>query len=159
MGCCDDPTEPVKINRTDVARIQEQYGGLLRDLFTGDPEKVMLKQLQGTTAYLRELAALNAHYASVRKQAISLPGRCLLIMRSYVESCEDGLSLLVFPVVYSLVQQPVTLTNNVLVYFPIAALNKFDVACYACTCLLCSRKSILTTLLAKLTLLVAVLVL
>ncbi len=28
MGCCDDSTEPVKINRTDVARIQEQYGTL-----------------------------------------------------------------------------------------------------------------------------------
>jgi len=72
MGCCDDPTEPVKINRNDVARIQEQYGGLLRDLFTSDPEKVILKQLQGTTVYLRELAALNAHYTSARKQAVEL---------------------------------------------------------------------------------------
>ena len=44
MGCCDDPTEPIKINRTDVARVQEQYGNLVRDLFTSDPEKVMLKQ-------------------------------------------------------------------------------------------------------------------
>lgn len=70
MGCCDDPTEPVKINRTDVARIQEQYGNLVRDLFTSDPEKVMLKQLKETSVYLRELAALNAHYTSVRKQAI-----------------------------------------------------------------------------------------
>ncbi len=72
MGCCDDPTEPVKINRTDVARIQEQYGNLVRDLFTGDPEKVMLKQLKEANVYLRELAALNAHYPSVRKQAIEL---------------------------------------------------------------------------------------
>ncbi len=72
MGCCDDPTEPVKINRTDVARIQEQYGNLLRDLFTGDPEKVMLKQLNEANAYLKELAALNAHYMSVRKRAIEL---------------------------------------------------------------------------------------
>jgi len=73
MGCCDDPTEPVKINRTDVARVQEQYGNLVRDLFTSDPEKVMLKQLNGASTYLTELAALNAHYDSVRKQAI----RCL----------------------------------------------------------------------------------
>jgi oligoribonuclease NrnB/cAMP/cGMP phosphodiesterase (DHH superfamily) len=72
MGCCDDPTEPVKINRTDVARIQEQYGNLVRDLFTSDPEKVMLKQLKEANVYLRELAALNAYYASVRKQAIEL---------------------------------------------------------------------------------------
>jgi len=72
MGCCDDPTEPVKINRTDVARIQEQYGSLLRDLFTSDAEKVILRQLNGANTYLRELAALNAHYDSVRKQAIEL---------------------------------------------------------------------------------------
>ncbi len=72
MGCCDDPTEPPKINRTDVARVQEQYGNLLRDLFTGDPEKVILKQLNEANHYLRELAALNAQYSSVRKQAIHL---------------------------------------------------------------------------------------
>jgi len=75
MGCCDDPTEPVKINRTDVARIQEQHGNLLRDLFTSDPEKVMLKQLNEANTYLTELAALNAHYHTVRKQAISLLGK------------------------------------------------------------------------------------
>ncbi len=72
MGCCDDPTEPVKYNRTDVARIQQQYGNLLRDLFTSDPEKVMIKQLNQSNTYLTELAALNAHYNSVRKHAISL---------------------------------------------------------------------------------------
>lgn len=72
MGCCDDPTEPVKINRTDVARIQEQYGNLLRDFFTSDPEKVMLSELNKSNRYLTELAALNAHYDSVRKRAISL---------------------------------------------------------------------------------------
>ncbi len=72
MGCCDDPTEAVKINRTDVARIQQQYGDLLRDLFTSDPEKVMLKQLNEANTYLRELAAVNAHYDSVREQAIKL---------------------------------------------------------------------------------------
>ena len=72
MGCCDDPTEPVKINRTDVARIQEQYGSLVRDLFTEAPEKVMLKQLNKANSYLTELAALNAHYDSVRKHAIEM---------------------------------------------------------------------------------------
>jgi len=72
MGCCDDPTEPVKVSRTDVARIQEQYGNLVRDLFTGDPEKVILKQLNCASSYLRELAALNGHYDSVKKRAIEL---------------------------------------------------------------------------------------
>jgi len=72
MGCCDDPTEPVKINRNDVARIQEQYGCLVRDLFTDEPERVMLKLLNASNAYLTELAALNAHYNSVRKHAIEM---------------------------------------------------------------------------------------
>ena len=72
MGCCDDPTEPVKINRSDLIQIQEQYGNLQRELFTGNPEKVMLKQLREANAYLRELAALRAHYDSVRKKAIEL---------------------------------------------------------------------------------------
>lgn len=72
MGCCDDPTEPVKINRNDLVQIQEQYGNLQRELFTGDPEKVMLKQIRQANAYLRELAAMRAHYVSVRKLAIEL---------------------------------------------------------------------------------------
>jgi len=72
MGCCDDPTDPVKINRSDLVQIQEHYGNLQRELFTGDPEKVMLKQLREANAYLRELAALRAHYDSVRKHAIEL---------------------------------------------------------------------------------------
>lgn len=72
MGCCDDPTEPVKISRIDLVQAQEQYGNLIRDLFTSDPEKLMLKQLHGASTYLIELAALNAHYDSVRKQAIAM---------------------------------------------------------------------------------------
>lgn len=75
MSCCDDPTEPVKINRTDVARAQEQYGNLMRELFTNDPEKVMLKQVNEASTYLRELAALNAHYDSVKIRAIKLLGK------------------------------------------------------------------------------------
>ncbi len=72
MGCCDDPTEPVKIQRSDLVRVQQQYGELVRDLFSSDPEKVMLRQLQQVNTNLREIAALNAHYDSVRKQAIKL---------------------------------------------------------------------------------------
>ncbi len=72
MGCCDDPTEPEKISRSELVRIQQDYGNLLRDLLTDNPEKVLLKQLNGTNAYLRELAALNAYHDSVRKHAIEL---------------------------------------------------------------------------------------
>ncbi|MGR9046217.1 MAG: hypothetical protein ACU83N_13040 [Gammaproteobacteria bacterium] len=72
MGCCDDPTEPSKAGSRDVARAQAQYGNLVRDLFTEDPEKVMLRQLHEANNYLKELAALRAHYASVRLQAIGL---------------------------------------------------------------------------------------
>jgi len=72
MGCCDDPTEPKKLDRRDLIRLQEQYGELVRDLFTEDPEKVILKLLNDTSGYLTELAALNAYHASVRLRAIAL---------------------------------------------------------------------------------------
>ena len=72
MSCCDDPTEPLKVDPRDLRREQEHYGNLLRDLFTGDPERVILKQLREANAYLRELAALRAHFDSVRLQAIKL---------------------------------------------------------------------------------------
>ncbi|CAD6872020.1 hypothetical protein [Methylomonas fluvii] len=72
MACCDDPTEPKKIDRRELIRVQEQYGELVRDLLTDDPEKVTLKLLNSTNAYLTELAALNAHHASVRLRAIGL---------------------------------------------------------------------------------------
>lgn len=70
MGCCDDPTEPKKIDRRDLIRLQEQYGDLVRDLFTEDPEKVILKLLNNANNYLTELAALRAHHDSVRLRAI-----------------------------------------------------------------------------------------
>lgn len=70
--CCTDPTEPIKVDPRDLRREQELHGNLLRDLFTEHPEKVMLQQLRSASTYLRELAALRAHYDSVRKQAISL---------------------------------------------------------------------------------------
>ncbi len=72
MACCDDPTEPKKLDRRDLIRLQEQHGELVRDLFTDDPEKVILKLLNDANAYLTELAALNAHHASVRLRAIAL---------------------------------------------------------------------------------------
>lgn len=70
--CCEDPTEPHKIDPRELLREQEHYGNLLRDLFTGDPEKLMLKELNVTNTYLRELAALRAHYPIVRQHAIML---------------------------------------------------------------------------------------
>lgn len=72
MGCCDDPTEPKKMDRRDLIRLQEQYGDLVRDLFTEDPEKVILKLLNSANNYLTELAALRARHAAVRLKAIDL---------------------------------------------------------------------------------------
>lgn len=71
-SCCDDPTEPLKIDPRELLREQERYGNLLRDLFTDNPERVMLKQLHEANVYLRELAALRAYYPSVRLHAIEL---------------------------------------------------------------------------------------
>ena len=71
-SCCDDPTEPRKIDPRELLREQEHYGNLLRDLFTDNPERVMLKQLHEANAYLRELAALRAYYPAVRLHAIEL---------------------------------------------------------------------------------------
>lgn len=71
MACCDDPTELPKMDRRELIRLQEQYGDLVRDLLTEDPEKVILKLLNHSSAYLTELAALRAHHASVRLKAIS----------------------------------------------------------------------------------------
>lgn len=70
MACCDDPTEPKKLDRREFIRLQEQYGELVRDLLTDDPEKVILRLLNSTNPYLTELAALRAHHASVRLKAI-----------------------------------------------------------------------------------------
>jgi hypothetical protein len=72
MACCDDPTEPKKLDRRELIRLQEQYGELVRDLLTDDPEKVILRLLNSTNPYLTELAALRAHHASVRLKAIEL---------------------------------------------------------------------------------------
>jgi len=72
VACCDDPTEPKKLDRRELIRLQEQYGELVRDLFTANPELVMLKLLQSSNRYLTELAALNAHFPSVRLRAIAM---------------------------------------------------------------------------------------
>jgi len=55
-----------------LIRLQEQYGDLVRDLLTADPEQVILKLLNDTNTYLTELAALWAHYPAVRLKAIGL---------------------------------------------------------------------------------------
>jgi len=71
-NCCSDPTEIPKVDPRDLVREQTRYGDLLRELFTGDPEKLMLHELREANTYLRELAALRAHYPSVRLAAIAL---------------------------------------------------------------------------------------
>lgn len=75
MGCCDDPTEPKKLDRRDLIRLQERYDELVCDLLTVDPEKVILKLVDSSSSYLIELAALNAHHPSVRLRAIGLLGQ------------------------------------------------------------------------------------
>ncbi len=87
MGCCDDPTEAEKVSRVDVARAQEQYGALLRDLFVEDPERLMLKQLNYANTYIRELAAKQAHFESVRVQAINhLEGESMAILKTIADN-------------------------------------------------------------------------
>ncbi len=71
--CCHDPTEPPnKIDARELVRAEMRYDELVRDLFTGDPETVLLKLVNGSSVYLRELAAMRAHYPSVRLRAIQL---------------------------------------------------------------------------------------
>lgn len=72
MACRDDPTEPKKLDRRELIRLQEQYGELVRDLMSEDPERVILKLLNGTNTYLTELAGLRAYHASVRLRAIAM---------------------------------------------------------------------------------------
>ncbi|GFO72282.1 hypothetical protein BJAS_P2395 [Bathymodiolus japonicus methanotrophic gill symbiont] len=71
-NCCNDPTEIPKLDPRELVREQTRHGDLLRELFTGDPEKLMLHELRDANTYLRELAALRAHYPSVRLAAIAL---------------------------------------------------------------------------------------
>lgn len=78
MACCDDPTEPKKLDRRELIRLQEAYGELLRCLLTDNPERVTLKLLDDCNRYLTELAALNAHFPSVRLKAIGLLERSSL---------------------------------------------------------------------------------
>jgi len=90
MGCCDDPTEPYKVDPRELIREQEHYGNLVRDLFTDDPEKVILRQLNEANTYLRELAALSAHYDSVRKRAIELLGKDSITILERIINKEAG---------------------------------------------------------------------
>lgn len=70
--CCQDPTEPNRLDPRELLRAEMRYDELVRDLFTDNPEKVLLKLLGGSSVYLRELAALHAAYPSVRLRAIQL---------------------------------------------------------------------------------------
>jgi len=71
-SCCHDPTEPPKLDPRQLMREQMRYDELIRELFTENPEKVIAKQLNQASVYLRELAALRAYYPSLRLQAINL---------------------------------------------------------------------------------------
>lgn len=71
-SCCHDPTEPPRADPRDVLREQMRYDNLVRDLFTSDPERILLRLVNESNAYLRELAALRAHAPAVRLQAIAL---------------------------------------------------------------------------------------
>lgn len=70
--CCYDPTEPNKLDPRELTRAEMRYDELVRDLFTDNPEKVLLKLVKSSSTYLRELAALRAAYPSVRLYAIEL---------------------------------------------------------------------------------------
>ncbi len=90
-NCCYDPTGPHKIDPRELIREQERYGNLIRDLFTGDPEKILLRLLPDENAYLRELAALRAHYPSVRCRAIELlDARSLSVLEKIAASEPDS---------------------------------------------------------------------
>ncbi|MGJ0483276.1 MAG: hypothetical protein ACR65R_01925 [Methylomicrobium sp.] len=69
-SCCHDPTKPPRADPRDILREQTRYDNLVRDLFTGDPEKILLRLVNESSPYLRELAALRAHYPTVRLHAI-----------------------------------------------------------------------------------------
>jgi hypothetical protein len=71
-SCCHDPTEPPRADPRDILREQVRYDNLVRDLFTDDPERILLKLVNESSAYLRELAALRASYPAVRLRAIDL---------------------------------------------------------------------------------------
>ncbi len=71
-SCCHDPTEPDKLDPRELLRSQMRYDELVRDLFTDNPEKVLLKLVNSSSVYLRELAALRASYPSVRLRAIQM---------------------------------------------------------------------------------------
>lgn len=71
-SCCHDPTEPPRADPRDILREQARYDNLVRDLFTDDPERILLRLLNESSSYLLELAALRAHYPAVRLRAIEL---------------------------------------------------------------------------------------
>ncbi|BCG65545.1 MAG: hypothetical protein methR_P3390 [Methyloprofundus sp.] len=92
-NCCSDPTEIPKVDPRDLVREQTRYGDLVRELFTSDPEKLMLHELREASVYLRELAALRAHYVSVRLAAIALLEEpSISVLQRIVAKAEDGIA-------------------------------------------------------------------
>jgi len=92
-NCCSDPTEIPKVDPRDLVREQTRYGDLVRELFTSDPEKLMLHELREASAYLRELAALRAHYVSVRLAAIALLEEpSISVLQRIVDKAEDKIA-------------------------------------------------------------------
>jgi hypothetical protein len=71
-SCCHDPTEPPRADPRDILKEQMRYDNLVRDLLTEEPERLLLRLVNESSAYLRELAALRAHYPAVRLRAIEL---------------------------------------------------------------------------------------
>jgi len=45
-NCCSDPTEISKLDPRELVREQTRHGDLQRELFTSDPEKLMLHKLR-----------------------------------------------------------------------------------------------------------------
>lgn len=85
--CCHDPTEPPnKVDVRELTRAQMRYDELVRDLFADNPEKVLLKLVNTSSVYLREIAALRAAYPSVRLRAIqSLDKKSLTVLNQIIK--------------------------------------------------------------------------
>lgn len=90
--CCHDPTEPPnKPDPRELIRAEMRYDELVRDLFTDDPEKILLKLVNSSSVYLRELAALRASFASVRLRAIQLlDSKSEAVLQQIIETEPDS---------------------------------------------------------------------
>lgn len=91
-SCCHDPTEPPnKFDPRELTRAEMRYDELVRDLFTDDPEKVLLKLLNSSSVYLREVAAFWANYPSVRLLAIQrLDKKSEVVLQQIIDKEPDS---------------------------------------------------------------------